>query len=245
MRAGARVLVRVDAATALSASGAAALRALGDAGGVDAIVLGSATGDADPSTVAAFLGSRHPRLGFVIEAGFAHDFPYNLARRVASLQALAGRAPGLLLRPGGAGDRDGVDALHLLWQSWPRTSIVGDHETRTFVDVRQLRRVDQSGRHRVAGPLQTPVDQDDLPVVLQRFDPAAPDESADADVLVTDAAGTARARAAADGRPVFVDAGAADARRAVEEGAAGVIVDDEPDAVRLALGRAAQAGDGG
>ncbi|MFT4213144.1 MAG: hypothetical protein QM626_14870 [Microbacterium sp.] len=243
---GTRVLVRVDAGTVLGSSGETALIALWDTGRVDAIVLGrSATGDADPSAVAAFLGARHPRLDLVIEAGFDHDFPYNLARRVASLQALGGRAPALLLHPAGAGgDRDGVDALHRLWQSWPRTSILGDRETRTFVDVEQLRRVDQAGRHRVAGPLQTPVDQDDLPVVLQHFDPAAPDESADADVLVTDAAGAARAEAA-DRRPVFIETAASAVRLVVESGADGVIVDDEPDAVRRALDPLPRRGGGG
>ncbi len=228
------VLVRVDAAAALDPTRAPVVQALWDTGRVDALVLGRRdAADTDPSTVAADLGARHPQLDLVIEADLAHDFPYNLARRVASLQALHGRAPGVLLT---RGDRDGVAALHRLWQSWPRASILGDRASRTFVDIAQLRRVDQGGRHPVAGPLQTPVDQGDLPLVLQPFDPERAEESAYADVLVV---GPGTLGIVPDGRPVLLQTDAAGLRAAacgqLDGHVAGILADDDLDALLGAL----------
>jgi alkanesulfonate monooxygenase SsuD/methylene tetrahydromethanopterin reductase-like flavin-dependent oxidoreductase (luciferase family) len=78
--------------------GAAAIDA-----GVSAIrVLDGAADDVlDPTAVAAYLAVRVPDLRWIVEAPTTHNAPYNLARRVLSLdRATAGRA-GLALRAGG------------------------------------------------------------------------------------------------------------------------------------------------
>jgi hypothetical protein len=231
--------VRVDAADLLSAAGRDGVARLRATGRVDAIVLGRPTeGAADPSTVAAFVDALQPGTDFVVEADVARDFPYNLARRIASLQALDGRAPGVLLP---TADADAVAALHLLWQSWPRTSVLGDRLSRRFVDVEGLQRVDVAGRHPVAGPLQIPVDQADLPVVLQRFDATRPEESTLADVLVSDADDAGSAESAAHGRPVFVTTDAAALPAILDSGPDGVLVIGDLTTIAAALHEAAPA----
>jgi alkanesulfonate monooxygenase SsuD/methylene tetrahydromethanopterin reductase-like flavin-dependent oxidoreductase (luciferase family) len=75
--------------------------------GVSAIRIldGAADEVLDPTAVAAYLAVRVPELRWIVEAPTTHNAPYNLARRVLSLDhATAGRA-GLALR---AGDGDEV-----------------------------------------------------------------------------------------------------------------------------------------
>ncbi|MDQ1130550.1 hypothetical protein [Microbacterium sp. SORGH_AS_0888] len=227
------LLIRVPAADVLTDGGRERLRALAGSGRVDAVVLAHAD-DTDPSTASAYLGARHPDLDVVIEASFGHDFVYNLARRVASLHALSDRACGVLLP---AGDTDAVVSLHLLWQSWPRDSILGDRETGRFVDASRIRRVDRGGAHAVAGPLQIPVDQNDPPVVLQRFDPARPDGARAADAVVVPPGVPAP-----KGAVTILESDAAGLPAALAVRPAGVLVDVPPDLDVLAAVPARSAG---
>jgi hypothetical protein len=175
---------------------------------VDAVViapprpseLSGAGRGADPSLVVAALIARHPRAGWIIGADLAREHPYNLARRIASLAALAPQGVGVLLESTGSAlpglgsaapddvAADGALVLQKLWQSWPADSVVADRAARRFVDVSRIRRVDHDGVFRVAGPLQLPVAAGRQPVVLQRagWSPGGADgTAAAADVLVT------------------------------------------------------------
>lgn len=209
---------------------------------VDAVViapprpseLSGAGRGADPSLVVASLIARHPRAGWIIGADLAREHPYNLARRIASLAALAPQGVGVLLESTGSAlpglgsaapddvAADGALVLQKLWQSWPADSVVADRAARRFVDVSRIRRVDHDGVFRVAGPLQLPVAAGRQPVVLQR-DGRSPGGAVGtteaADVLVTRAPdGGSAGPDAASGpgtppRPRLVEIAAADLLR--------------------------------
>lgn len=213
---------------------------------VDALVIqqdsgaGADVAGADPSVLAAAITARVPEARLVIEASFARDFPYNLARRVASVAALSGLGSGVLLRaaesvlprdeaasPGELAD-DGAVALRKLWQSWPLDSVIADRARRRFVDASGIRRAAHAGAFSVAGPLQIPVDQDEQPVVLRRFRADDVPSAASADALVT--AADAVEAAAATGLPVLIETdgpGLAAALRTGGDEVIGVYVNDE------------------
>lgn len=145
--------------------------------GASGVVLAE-TGDGgpviDPSVVGSYLAGRYPALSYVIEAPTTHNAPYNLARRVLSLdRATAGRS-GLLLRPG-AGDEvsdatasetsgrpehrwtEYTNIVSRLWESFPAAALRGDQEAAVVVDDTLIHAIDHDGRfYRVAGPLDGP-----------------------------------------------------------------------------------------
>ncbi|OBC17491.1 hypothetical protein A5784_24245 [Mycobacterium sp. 852013-50091_SCH5140682] len=156
----------------------------------------------DPSVVAAHLAGRYPALHYLIDAPTTGNAPYNLARRVLSVdRATAGRV-GLVLRPG-AGDEvsdastlqpDSSDPaqrwseyatiLAALWESFPRSALTGDQQRAIVIDDSQIRAVDHAGPfYRVAGPLDGPASVQGRPVLV----------ATDLDLL-----GSARIAAAAD-----------------------------------------------
>ncbi len=175
---------------------------------VDAVIVG-APGDladplrpgADATVLVSALARLFPSARFLATASFARDFPYNLARRIGSLSALAGPRIGVALVATDTAlpttrdavpeelRADGAEALEELWQSWPRTSIVGDRARKLFVDTREIRLVAHDDLWQVRGPLQVPVDATALPPIvlwdddtaahggLVRIAPAASDET--------------------------------------------------------------------
>lgn len=156
---------------------------------------------AEATVLAAALIERYPGARWIVEVSFARDYPYNVARRVASLAALSATGigvmvdatptvlPGVRVAAPAAIAADGITALQELWQSWPTDSVVADRSARRFVDAARIRHVGHDGVFRVDGPLQTPVDREDQPVVFQRLDPAAHADTAGADVLITGGSG--------------------------------------------------------
>lgn len=149
-------------------------------------VLGAAIERADPVVLAVGVGDRSEvridpavaalQLGLVtglpvlIAVSPERDHPYNVARRVLTIDhMLAGRV-GVLLGEGTAGTtisgpRAWTDAprdallladfarvLREQWSSWPRESLVGDRAGGVFADTRAIRRPEHSGVYDVAGP---------------------------------------------------------------------------------------------
>jgi alkanesulfonate monooxygenase SsuD/methylene tetrahydromethanopterin reductase-like flavin-dependent oxidoreductase (luciferase family) len=143
----------------------------------------------DPSVMASYLGSRFPSANFVVEAATTHNAPYNLARRVLSLDRATGGRAGLALR---SGDGDEVSAattpnpgafdqaerwaeyaeiLTRLWESFPAAALVGDQEEGIFVEDSLIASIDHEGQfYRVAGPLDGPSSQQGRPVLLADAD---------------------------------------------------------------------------
>ncbi|MEV8516026.1 LLM class flavin-dependent oxidoreductase [Dactylosporangium sp. NPDC051484] len=197
----------VTVAEAAEAAGVAAIR----------IADGTAAGRAlDPTVVAAYLAGVHGGVGYVAELPTTHNAPYNAARRVLSLdRATGGRAGVALLAgdgdevseatapdPGAAGPArrwaEYARVLTRLWESFPRTALVGDQDGGVVVDDTLIAPIDHEGVfYRVAGPLDGPSSVQGRPVVvadLDALDAAAVAESAD--VVVVDAAAAPGADAA-------------------------------------------------
>ncbi len=148
----------------------------------------------------ATLAARTEHLGWLAAAAVHRDHPYNLARRVASVDHLSEGRGGLLLglrdvyapagEPvgqevwGGARLTPGVplapetmaDAsavIAKLWQSWPAESVVFDTAARVYAHGDQIRRLDHRGVFEVGGPLSVPTTPQGSPVLAWRVSTSA------------------------------------------------------------------------
>lgn len=158
----------------------------------------------DPTAVVAYLAGRIPELRWIVEVPTTHNAPYNLARRVLSLdRATAGRA-GLALRAGGGDEvseaviparatghehrwAEYARVLTGLWESFPAPALLGDQAAGVFADTDLIKPIDHEGRfYRVAGPLDGPSSAQGRPVLVAdaRDDLDWADVAALADVLV-------------------------------------------------------------
>jgi alkanesulfonate monooxygenase SsuD/methylene tetrahydromethanopterin reductase-like flavin-dependent oxidoreductase (luciferase family) len=169
----------------------------------------------DPTVVAAYLAGLHPDVGWLPVVPTTGNAPYNAARRLLSLdRATAGRA-GVVLRPGrgdevseaSAPDPGATDparrwteyarVLTRLWESFPRTSLIGDQQGGVVADDTLIRPIAHEGEfYRVAGPLDGPSSVQGRPVIvadLNLLDVTA--VAASADVVVVDRAHAAGADA--------------------------------------------------
>jgi len=155
--------------------------------GVTAIRLldGAADEVLDPTAVAAYLAGRIPELRWIVEAPTTHNAPYNLARRVLSLdRATAGRS-GLALRTGGGDevsdavipDREATAperrwaeyarVLTGLWESFPAPALLGDQAAGVFADTDLIKPIGHEGSfYRIAGPLDGPSSAQGRPVLV-------------------------------------------------------------------------------
>ncbi|MDV6265405.1 LLM class flavin-dependent oxidoreductase [Rhodococcus globerulus] len=139
----------------------------------------------DSSIVGSYLAGRYGHLGYLIDARTTHNAPYNLARRVLSLDRATDGRVGVVLAPG-EGDEvsdattpdpqasdtserwvEYADIVSRLWESFPRAALLGDQERATFVDDTLIAPINHEGRfYRVAGPLDGPASVQGRPVVV-------------------------------------------------------------------------------
>jgi len=177
------------------ARGIAALARRLESAGVGYWVIGAERGESthagtvtlDPSLVATIAARHSAALGLVVSAAGHRDHPYNLARRLISVDHAAhGRVGWLALdfdhsiALNAASDTwtgavldtthtdDAVHAVRTLWRTWPLESVVGDTAAGVFADVTQIRRADVRAGYAISGPLNVPGSvQGDLPVWRQ------------------------------------------------------------------------------
>lgn len=141
----------------------------------------------DPSLLATVAARHTATLGLVVAAAAHRDHPYNLARRLVSVDHAAhGRVGWLALdfdhgtalnaatdtwlgaELGPEHTADAVAAVRALWRTWPLESVVGDRDTGVFADTSRIRRADVLRGYRITGPLNVPGSvQGDLPVWQQ------------------------------------------------------------------------------
>lgn len=156
--------------------------------GVTGVRLRDGAGDPavlDPSILGAHLAARYAALGFLIDAPTTHNAPYNLARRVLSFDRATAGQVGLILR---RGDGDEVSAtatpdppasdpaqrwteyaavLTALWESFPRTALIGDRHGAVAIDDRQIHPIEHTGSfYRVNGPLDGPASVQGRPLLV-------------------------------------------------------------------------------
>lgn len=145
-----------------------------DTSGIDFVVFdpGPHAGVRIDSSIAATVLARHTHsVGLVVAATPLRDHPYNLARRISSLDHVSRGRAGWLVLPGDPAAPSGsvwtdadphevlVDAIHIarkLWESWPADTIVGDVDAGVFTESSRIVHIDHVGAHRVSGPLNVP-----------------------------------------------------------------------------------------
>ena len=164
---------------------------------LDDAALAARTLTPEPLVIASFVASALPGVGVAADVDVLREHPYNLARRIGSLDHLTGGRAGVVVRPLAPGD-DAARAAEALWlvqqllQTWPLDSFAPDGSAPAIADVERIWAPRHEGRYRVAGPLTTPSSPQGLPVFVRAVD-GAPDgetlhdlsiaEPAPADVL--------------------------------------------------------------
>ena len=135
---------------------------------------------------AVALATKH--IGVIATASTTYNSPYNLARRIASMDFISnGRAAwnavtnagdaaaqnfGLGEAPLHADRYDRaaefVEVVHKLWDSWEDDAIIGDHVNGRFAHKDKVHAIDHVGKYfNVKGPLNVPRTPQGRPVVVQ------------------------------------------------------------------------------
>jgi hypothetical protein len=124
----------------------------------------------DGAVAAATWLQRFPIAWFAVETPDIADsgHPYNLARRIASLEQLSrGRIAWVHgLDTAKERERDYVRVVQQLWRSWPLETLAADASAPHFADTDLIRRIGAVGAYEVAGPLNVPSSPQYLPVVV-------------------------------------------------------------------------------
>jgi FMN-dependent oxidoreductase (nitrilotriacetate monooxygenase family) len=145
-------------------------------------------GAMDPTIVLAAVASVTKHVGLVATASTTYNEPYNLARRIATLDHLSrGRAswnivttfiPDVAANFGTAelpnhDDRyeraeEFVDVVTRLWDSWEDDALIGDKTTGRFADAIHVHAINHRGPHyTVRGPITLPRSPQGRPVLYQ------------------------------------------------------------------------------
>jgi FMN-dependent oxidoreductase (nitrilotriacetate monooxygenase family) len=145
-------------------------------------------GAMDPTIVLAAVASVTKHVGLVATASTTYNEPYNLARRISTLDHLShGRAswnivttfiPDVAANFGTAelpnhDDRyeraeEFVDIVTRLWDSWEDEALIGDKATGRFADASRVHAIDHRGAHyTVRGPITLPRSPQGRPVLYQ------------------------------------------------------------------------------
>ncbi|TCK62861.1 LLM class flavin-dependent oxidoreductase [Curtobacterium sp. PhB136] len=155
------------------------------ASGADTVVIGADRFDPqrgrgyrlDPTSAALALGRALPEHRFLIAVAPTREHPYNVARRILSLDHVLGGRVGILVGardhgvPPSDEEHDPAEFARVvsgLWTTWPLESIVGDRDTGVFADTGLVRQLDHDGGpggYRVRGPLTTPSSVQGSPVL--------------------------------------------------------------------------------
>jgi alkanesulfonate monooxygenase SsuD/methylene tetrahydromethanopterin reductase-like flavin-dependent oxidoreductase (luciferase family) len=160
---------------------------------VDAVVLGidlvaperastpPGTAGVDPTIAAITLAHLTTQVGLIVAAAPQRDHPYNLARRLASIDHASGGRVGLLVgssdasapagSPWTASDpadaaADAVVAMRELWRSFPIDTVIGDRDTGVVAESHRIVAIDHHGAFEISGPLQVPTGPQLWPPVL-------------------------------------------------------------------------------
>jgi FMN-dependent oxidoreductase (nitrilotriacetate monooxygenase family) len=142
----------------------------------------------DPSILLATIGARTDFIGLVPTISSTFEEPFNLARRIASLDHLtAGRAGWNVVTTAGplaaanfsarphvekahryARADEFVEVVLKLWTSWDPDALAGDKKRGLWADPGRINAIDHHGDHfDVVGPLNVPRSPQGRPVLVQ------------------------------------------------------------------------------
>ncbi|MGN6721278.1 MAG: LLM class flavin-dependent oxidoreductase [Marmoricola sp.] len=145
-------------------------------------------GQLEPLTLLTALSQVTSRIGLIATVSSTYNEPYNLARRLASVDHVsAGRAGwnivtsagadeaanfGLTTRPSHA-DRyhradEFLSVAKALWDSWETEAVIADQASGRYADPSRIHRLDHVGEHfSVAGPLNVQRPPQGYPLLVQ------------------------------------------------------------------------------
>lgn len=145
-------------------------------------------GQLEPLTLLTALSQHTSRIGLIATISSTYNEPYNLARRLASVDHVsAGRAGWNIVTSAGAdeaanfglADRpdhatrylradEFLTAAKALWDSWEAEAVLADKASGRYADPARLHRIDYTGTHfRVAGPLNVERPPQGYPLLVQ------------------------------------------------------------------------------
>lgn len=145
-------------------------------------------GQLEPFTLLTALSQHTSRIGLIATVSSTYNEPYNLARRLASVDHVsAGRAGwnivtsagadeaanfGLDDRPSHAARYERADEFltvaKALWDSWETEAVLAEKKSGRFADPARLHSIDHAGTHfKVAGPLNVERPPQGYPVLVQ------------------------------------------------------------------------------
>lgn len=142
----------------------------------------------DPTALLSYLSAVTDRIGLIATISSSFEHPFNLARRIASLDHLSGgRSAWNIVTTYSpeavanfqAGEHmprakryaratEFADVVKALWESWDADAIVSDAEAGVFVDPDRVVQINHQGEFfSVAGPLALPRSPQGRPVIVQ------------------------------------------------------------------------------
>ena len=145
-------------------------------------------GQLEPLTLLTALSLVTSRIGLIATVSSTYNEPYNLARRLASVDHVsAGRAGWNIVTSAGADEaanfglstrpdhaeryRRADEFLHIakaLWDSWEAEAVVADKDAGRYADPARLHRIDHRGEfYSVAGPLNVQRPPQGHPLLVQ------------------------------------------------------------------------------
>jgi FMN-dependent oxidoreductase (nitrilotriacetate monooxygenase family) len=145
-------------------------------------------GQLEPLTLLTALSQHTSRIGLIATVSSTYNEPYNLARRLASVDHVSGGRAGwnivtsagadeaanfgLDQRPDHAARYQRADEFltvaKALWDSWEREAVVADKSAGRYADPSRLHAINYAGRHfKVAGPLNVERPPQGHPLLVQ------------------------------------------------------------------------------
>jgi FMN-dependent oxidoreductase (nitrilotriacetate monooxygenase family) len=145
-------------------------------------------GQLEPFTLLTALSQHTSRIGLIATVSSTYNEPYNLARRLASVDHVSGGRAGwnivtsagadeaanfgLVDRPSHAARYERADEFltvaKALWDSWENEAVLADKKAGRFADPTRLHGVDHSGRHfNIAGALNVERPPQGYPLLVQ------------------------------------------------------------------------------
>ncbi len=123
----------------------------------------------EPTTLVAAFATKLERLGLLAAAATFQHEPYNLARRFASLDQISqGRSGWFNIPSAGepARDREYIDLVRALWDSFEDDAFVYDKQNARFFDPTKMHVLNHQGEHfSVRGPLNVNRSPQGRPVI--------------------------------------------------------------------------------
>jgi FMN-dependent oxidoreductase (nitrilotriacetate monooxygenase family) len=145
-------------------------------------------GQLEPLTLLTALSQHTSRIGLIATVSSTYNEPYNLARRLASVDHVSGGRAGwnivtsagtdeaanfgLVERPDHASRYARADEFlevaKALWDSWESEAVLADKDSGRYADPARLHAIDYAGRHfQVAGPLNVQRPPQGHPLLVQ------------------------------------------------------------------------------